>query len=145
MDKPDTVALKEHLHRIVSQETDTPVHIVRKVIENQFSTASKAFKEHNSIEIAGLGKFYFSQNKAEHRLKDFKKLRVNQMKTYAGAQDAGDVALTETMRKKLESVDGMIVFLKDKLDGFQEGIRGVEKYPAPRGVKKGSDHKNKSV
>lgn len=143
MDKPDTVDLREHLHRIVSQETQQPMHIIRKVIENQFSTANEAFRHHNSIEIAGFGKFYFSQTKATQRLKNYESLRVMYIKTLNGAEDVGDEVLAASTMKRLSSVDETILFLKQKLDGFQEGVRGVEKYPAPRAKQKGSNRGNK--
>ena len=114
MDKPITMSDKEYLILKVSQEYQIPLPTVRTIIENQFRTAKQAFKDNKSIEIAGFGRFYFNDRKAQNTAKKYVMTRARY------ERELLDPTLTELKRKNLlarvESLDKVELALKKKLD-----------------------------
>jgi len=69
MDKPDTMSIKEHIFRKLSQELNLPLATIKKVLDNQFRTALIALKTNDSLEIAGLGKFLLNRRMLNYHIK----------------------------------------------------------------------------
>jgi nucleoid DNA-binding protein len=69
--KPETIDTKEYIVKVTSQELQIPVDTVKAVIDHQFQGALNAMKDKDSIEITGLGKFYFYKKKALSIVKQY--------------------------------------------------------------------------
>jgi len=103
--KPDTMSVKEYVLKNTSEELQIPLSIVKTVIDHQFTTALEALKTQDSLEIAGLGKFFFYKKKALHKINDYKRM----------------IADAEEKIKKNEIPD-------DELVSFQKNIISMTKY-----------------
>lgn len=64
MNKPETMEVREWLIKSIGSEQHIAQNIVAKVIQHNYEMAYAALKEHNSLEIAGFGKFYYNVKKA---------------------------------------------------------------------------------
>lgn len=71
MNKPTTLSVKEYIIRKLSIKVMIPEKILDVVISHQFSEALNALSKHNSVEIAGFGKFYFNEKKAQYKMEKF--------------------------------------------------------------------------
>jgi nucleoid DNA-binding protein len=127
--KPINMAIKDFLIRKLSTEIMIPEKIIDAVIRHEFSTAVKALKENNSVEISGLGKFLFKEPKAK------KFLAVNIMgkekckKFLSGTEtDAKKIQIQEV---RLKEISDNIEYVKYKLNGHCKDIGGVEKPTDP--------------
>lgn len=112
--------IKDHLVKKVSQEQQIPLHIVRAVIENQFKSAEQAIDNVNSIEIAGFGRFIFSERRALMRIKRYGQGIENYNKMLVDP----DVHLTQMRRDgivaRLEELEKSIIYLTQKADAFHK-------------------------
>jgi len=103
--KPDTMSTKEYVLKVTSQELELPLSVIKTVIDHQFTTALEALKSQDSLEIAGLGKFYFYQKKA-----------LKKIEAYQG--------LIEDAEKKLKNGE----VPEDEVNSFQKNIASMIKY-----------------
>lgn len=117
-DKPPTMSDKDYLIKRVSREYQIPEATVRTVVENSFRTAKAALSNHNSIELAGFGRFYFNLKKANHKLASNKGMvpilekkrdaAVSQNRKDAIQRDLnGLIANTESLTKKINNDNGL--------------------------------------
>ncbi len=66
--KPPSMSVREWLIKTLSARENLPQVSIAKIITHNYETAHAAFKVHNSIEIAGFGKFYYNVKKAEKQM-----------------------------------------------------------------------------
>lgn len=114
MNKPVSVSVKEYIIRKLSMKVMIPEKIVDVVISHQFNEALNALSKHNSVEIAGFGKFYFNEKKAKYKMEKF----VAQKELFEKMMN--DESLTERKRAsakyKYETAVKNIEDLKPKIN-----------------------------
>ena len=124
MDKPISLSVKEYIIRKLSMKVMIPEKIVDVVISHQFSEALDALSKHNSVEIAGFGKFYFNEKKAQYKMEKF------QQQKEVFERGMNDESMSErrraSARYKYETAVKNIEDLKPKINECKTNSRGVD-------------------
>lgn len=68
MDKPISMSVKDFLVRTLAVKIMVSEKTIEAVINHQFQTANEAMDTNSSIEIAGFGKFFYNNKKAQKRI-----------------------------------------------------------------------------
>lgn len=71
MDKPISLSIKEWIIRNMSTKMMISERTIETVINDQFTSASVAMDNCNSVEFSGFGKFYFNEKRAITKLNKF--------------------------------------------------------------------------
>jgi hypothetical protein len=65
MNKPPSMGVREWLIKTLSAEINIPQNTISKIVSHNYDEVHQALKLHKSVEIAGFGKMYFNQGKAD--------------------------------------------------------------------------------
>ena len=130
MDKPISMSVKDYLVRTLAVKMMVSEKTIETVVNHQFQSANEAMDLNNSIEIAGFGKFYFNEKKAQ------KRLGALNAKKKAMEDIISDTTTSEQKRRSsrvtLEKTEALINLLKNKItyeDQLLSDIRGLEEQP----------------
>lgn len=125
--KPQSMTLKEWLIKKMAVNMVIPEKTIDAVITHQFDSANDAVNIHKSVEIAGFGKFYFNQKKADRQYEKLLKIKE------AYERMLLDEDITETRKKavtlKLHIIEVSIKSLKPKINEYKPSDRGMEEPP----------------
>jgi nucleoid DNA-binding protein len=130
MDKPMSMSVKDYLIRKLSVNLMTSEKTIEAIVNHQFRSANLALQDNNTVEISGLGKFYFNYKKA------VKKMEKMVTKANFFYSQVNNMELTEQKRQssanKLANTLIQIETLKPKLNvEHQPDLRGMEKQAYP--------------
>jgi nucleoid DNA-binding protein len=123
--KPQSMTLKEWLIKKMAVNMVIPEKTIDAVITHQFDSANDAVNIHKSVEIAGFGKFYFNQKKADRQYEKLIKIKE------AYERMLLDENITDKKRNavilKIQIVNSSIKSLKPKVNEYKPSNRGMEK------------------
>jgi nucleoid DNA-binding protein len=105
--------IKKWLVRRIAVDTITDERIVDVVISHQFEKAREAINSCNSIELSGLGRFYFNKKKAGRKLERYEMIKQGIEKVIDS--DVTDVKRA-TAQYKLGRLIGDLNALKRKIE-----------------------------
>lgn len=125
MDKPISMSVKDYLIRKLAVQLLTSEKTIEAIVNHQFRSANIALQDNNTVEISGLGKFYFNYKKAVRKME-----KMVSKATLFHAQ-VNNMELTEQKRQssanKLANTLAQIEVLKPKLNvEHQPDLRGME-------------------
>lgn len=141
MVKPDTMSVKEHISRKLSQELDLPLATIKVVIDNQFSSALAALKTNDSLEIAGLGKFIFNRRILTHQIR---RLEESIVKCTEGLKNPLlPQNLVEDYTKKVLELPGELEYLKQRAISFDAKVIKREKEKKRKELKRKKNESGK--
>jgi len=127
--KPQSMTLKEWLIKKMAVNMVISEKIIDAVITHQFDSANDAVNIHKSVEIAGFGKFYFNQKKADRQYEKLIKIKE------AYERMLLDENITDTKRNavtlKIQIVNSSIKSLKPKVNEYKPSDRGMEEPSTP--------------
>jgi len=88
--------------------------VINQVITHQFDSTNDAFKNNNSVELSGFGKFLFNEKKARKHVVNLNKVKTGYEKMLA----KGDVPVKQAnfIKSKLSRVNLTLMSLKPKLN-----------------------------
>ena len=138
MDKPISMSVKDYLIRIMSVKMMMSEKTIEAVVNHQFRSANVALQDNNTVEISGLGKFYFNYKKAQ------KKMEKMVSKVNAFTSQVNNMELSEQKRissnNKLVNTLAQIETLKPKLNvEHQPDLRGMEEQVGSPSSYEGTD------
>lgn len=114
---------QEWFLRRLSKKYDLPVHVIKKIVNNNYKQLNQAFSKDgiNSIEWVGIGKFLTSQVRIK------KTIEKNISKIY-GAQKMLEIEESPRLRKCIDASEKLIIILRTKLkdDKLIADLRRVE-------------------
>ena len=125
MDKPMSMSVKDYLIRKLSVSLMMSEKTIEAIVNHQFRSANIALQDNNTVEISGLGKFYFNYKKAVRKMEKMVS-KANLFYT-----QVNNMELTEQKRQssanKLANTLAQIEALKPKLNvEHQPDLRGME-------------------
>lgn len=125
MDKPMSMSVKDYLIRKLSVSLMMSEKTIEAIVNHQFRSANVALQDNNTVEISGLGKFYFNYKKAVRKMEKMVS-KANLFYT-----QVNNMELTEQKRQssanKLANTLAQIEALKPKLNvEHQPDLRGME-------------------
>ena len=125
MDKPMSMSVKDYLIRKLSVSLMMSEKTIEAIVNHQFRSANVALQDNNTVEISGLGKFYFNYKKAVRKMEKMVS-KANLFYT-----QVNNIELTEQKRQssanKLANTLAQIEALKPKLNvEHQPDLRGME-------------------
>jgi nucleoid DNA-binding protein len=126
MDKPMSMSVKDYLIRKLSVSLMMSEKTIEAIVNHQFRSANVALQDNNTVEISGLGKFYFNYKKAVRKMEKM----VSKANLFHA--QVNNMELTEQKRQssanKLANTLAQIETLKPKLNvEHQPDLRGMEK------------------
>ena len=126
MDKPMSMSVKDYLIRKLAVQLLTSEKTIEAIVNHQFRSANVALQDNNTVEISGLGKFYFNYKKAVRKMEKM----VSKANLFHA--QVNNMELTEQKRQssanKLANTLAQIEALKPKLNvEHQPDLRGMEK------------------
>jgi hypothetical protein len=127
MDKPISMSVKDYLVRTLAVKMMISEKLIETVINHQFQSANEAMDTNNSIEIAGFGKFYFNEKKAQKRLTDLNRKKRLMEEFIASAETSEQKKRSSQVT--LEKTEALINLLKSKItyeDQLLSDLRGLE-------------------
>lgn len=127
MDKPISMSVKDFLVRTLAVKMMISEKTIETVVNHQFQSANEAMDTNNSIEIAGFGKFFFNEKKAQKRLEDLNR-KKKLMQEFIASPDASEQK-KRSSQVTLEKTEALIQLLKSKTtyeDQLLSDIRGLE-------------------
>ena len=138
MDKPISMSVKDFLTRKLAVQLLTSEKTIEAVVNHQFRSANVALQDNNTVEISGLGKFYFNYKKAQ------KKMEKMVSKVSAFTSQVNNMELSEQKRissnNKLVNTLAQIETLKPKLNvEHQPDLRGMEEQVGSPSSYEGTD------
>jgi len=68
MDKPMSMSVKDYLIRKMSVSLMMSEKTIEAIVNHQFRSANIALQDNNTVEVSGLGKFYFNYKKAVRKM-----------------------------------------------------------------------------
>lgn len=124
MDKPISLSVKEYIIRKLSMKVMIPEKIVDVVVSHQFNEALNALSKHNSVEIAGFGKFYFNEKKAKYKMEKFlsQKELFEKMMNDESLSDRKRASAKYKYEEALKNIDD----LKPKINEYKTNSGGLE-------------------
>ena len=99
--------------------------VINQVITHQFDGVHDAFKNNDSVEISGFGKFLFNKKKAKKHVTKLNNIKAKYEKMLA--KDDMPVKQVNFIKSKLSGLILTLMSLKPKLNEDKRDIRGVEK------------------
>jgi len=125
MDKPMSMSVKDYLIRKLSVSLMISEKTIEAIVNHQFRSANVALQDNNTVEISGLGKFYFNYKKAVRKMEKM----VSKANLFHA--QVNNMELTEQKRQssanKLANTLAQIEALKPKLNvEHQPDLRGME-------------------
>lgn len=112
MDKPISMSVKDFLVRTLAVKIMVSEKTIEAVVNHQFQTANEAMDINNSIEIAGFGKFFYNNKKAQKRIESLQE----KVEVYRKVLDTP--GLSEQKKHAaivtLEKAEAIIVSLKSR-------------------------------
>jgi len=125
MDKPMSMSVKDYLIRKMSVSLMMSEKTIEAIVNHQFRSANIALQDNNTVEVSGLGKFYFNYKKA------VRKMEKMMSKANMFYSQMNNMELSEQKRQsatnKLVNTLAQIETLKPKLNvEHQPDLRGME-------------------
>jgi len=125
MDKPMSMSVKDYLIRKMSVSIMMSEKTIEAIVNHQFRSANVALQDNNTVEVSGLGKFYFNYKKA------VRKMEKMVSKATLFHRQMNNMELSEQKRQsatnKLVNTLAQIETLKPKLNvEHQPDLRGME-------------------
>jgi nucleoid DNA-binding protein len=125
MDKPMSMSVKDYLIRKLSVSLMMSEKTIEAIVNHQFRSANIALQDNNTVEISGLGKFYFNYKKAVRKMEKM----VSKANLFHA--QVNNIELSEQKRQssanKLANTLAQIEALKPKLNvEHQPDLRGME-------------------
>ena len=125
MDKPMSMSVKDYLIRKMSVSLMMSEKTIEAIVNHQFRSANIALQDNNTVEVSGLGKFYFNYKKA------VRKMEKMVSKATLFHSQMNNMELSEQKRQsatnKLVNTLAQIETLKPKLNvEHQPDLRGME-------------------
>lgn len=114
-DKPQSLSIRDYIIRRLSYQLRHPENIISSVIAHQYSSAAKATYEFREVEISGLGKFLFSDKKAEKRLYKLEAIRSSLLASVERSEGS-DQRADKVRNMKISSVEDELNYIRDKID-----------------------------
>ena len=138
MDKPISMSIKDYLIRKLAVQLLTSEKTIEAIVNHQFRSANVALQDNNTVEISGLGKFYFNYKKA------VKKMEKMVSKANLFYSQVNNMELSEQKRNssanKLANTLAQIETLKPKLNvEHQPDLRGMEEQVDSSSTYEGAD------
>lgn len=109
-DKPVSMSVKDWLIKKMSIELFIKEPIINAVVTHQFNSANDAFKNNNSVELSGFGKFVFNVSKANRKLEKYYKVKESYLKKLETHPN------NNLIIRKLDSLIEDIKYLETKLE-----------------------------
>lgn len=138
MDKPMSMSVKDYLIRKMSVSLMMSEKTIEAIVNHQFRSANVALQDNNTVEVSGLGKFYFNYKKA------VRKMEKMVSKATLFHSQMNNMELSEQKRQsatnKLVNTLAQIEILKPKLNvEHQPDLRGMEEQVGSPSSYEGAD------
>jgi len=138
MDKPISMSVKDYLIRKMSVSLMMSEKTIEAIVNHQFRSANVALQDNNTVEVSGLGKFYFNYKKA------VRKMEKMVSKATLFHSQMNNMELSEQKRQsatnKLVNTLAQIEILKPKLNvEHQPDLRGMEEQVGSPSSYEGAD------
>ena len=111
-DKPQSLSGKDYIVRRLSSRLRHSETVISSVVSHEYSSAALATKYSKEVEISGLGKFLFSNRKANKRKDKLEQIKHNILKSIESVDDKK----RRNYEMKLQSLNEEIDYIKNKME-----------------------------